>query len=74
MCIRVRDGIEGLNRLFNLEDFLSDLLSFEKYVSDMDLSLIHIYEMEQEAAGVPESDMSDAMITMAFAMGAWVPE
>ena len=34
--IEGEDGIEGLNRLFNLEDFLSDLLSFEKYVSDMD--------------------------------------
>ncbi len=34
----------------------------------------HRDEMEQEAAGVPESDMSDAMITMAFAMGDWVPE
>ena len=34
--IEGEDGIEGLNRLFNLEDFLSDLLSFERYVSDMD--------------------------------------
>lgn len=34
----------------------------------------HRDEMEQETAGVPESDMSDAMITMAFAMGDWVPE
>ena len=28
----------------------------------------------KEAPGVPESDMSDAMITMALAMGEWVPE
>ena len=34
----------------------------------------HRDEMEQEAAGVPESDMSDAMITMALAMGDWVLE
>lgn len=31
-------------------------------------------EMEQEAAGLPEPDMSDAMMTMALAMGDWVPE
>ena len=31
-------------------------------------------DIGKEAAGVPESDMSDAMITMALAMGDWVPE
>lgn len=31
-------------------------------------------EMEQEAAGVPETDMSNEMMTMALAMGDWVPE
>lgn len=31
-----QDGSSKLNILFNLEDFLSDLLSFEKYVSDME--------------------------------------
>ena len=34
----------------------------------------HRDEMEQEAAEVPEPDMSDAMMTMALAMGDWVPE
>lgn len=34
----------------------------------------HRDEMEQEAAGVPETDMSNAMMTMALAMGDWVPE
>lgn len=29
-----QDGIPKLNAKFNLEDFLSDLISFEKYVSD----------------------------------------
>ncbi len=32
----------------------------------------HRDEMEQEAAEVPEPDMSDAMMTMALAMGDWV--
>ena len=31
-------------------------------------------DIGKEAAGVPESDMSDAMITMALAMGDWVLE
>ena len=31
-------------------------------------------DIGKEAPGVPESDMSDAMITMALAMGEWVPE
>lgn len=31
-------------------------------------------DIGKEASGVPESDMSDAMITMALAMGEWVPE
>lgn len=31
-------------------------------------------DIENEAADVPETDMSDAMMTMAFAMGDWVPE
>ena len=31
-------------------------------------------DIGKEAPGVPESDMSDAMITMALAMGDWVPE
>lgn len=34
----------------------------------------HRDEMEQKTAGVPKSDMSDAMITMALAMGDWVLE
>ena len=34
----------------------------------------HRDEMEQEAAELPEPDMSDAMMTMALAMGDWVPE
>ena len=34
----------------------------------------HRDEMEQEAVGVPETDMSNAMMTMALAMGDWVPE
>ena len=31
-------------------------------------------DIENEAADVPETDMSDAMMTMALAMGDWVPE
>ena len=31
-------------------------------------------DIENEAADVPEMDMSDAMMTMALAMGDWVPE
>ena len=31
-------------------------------------------DIAKEAPGVPESDMSDAMMTMALAMGEWVPE
>ena len=31
-------------------------------------------DIEHEAADVPETDMSDAMMTMALAMGDWVPE
>ena len=31
-------------------------------------------DRENEAADVPETDMSDAMMTMALAMGDWVPE
>lgn len=34
----------------------------------------HRGEMEQEAVGLSETDMSDAMMTMALAMGDWVPE
>ena len=39
------DGKQKLNPQFNLEDFLSDLLSFEKYVSDNDREK---YEMTKE--------------------------
>lgn len=39
------DGKQKLNPQFNLEDFLSDLLSFEKYVSDNDKEK---YEMTKE--------------------------
>lgn len=39
------DGKRKLNPQFNLEDFLSDLLSFEKYVSDNDKEK---YEMTKE--------------------------
>ena len=31
-------------------------------------------DIENEAADVPETDMSDAMMTMALVMGDWVPE
>ena len=31
-------------------------------------------DIENDAADVPETDMSDAMMTMALAMGDWVPE
>lgn len=31
-------------------------------------------DIENEAADVPETDISDAMMTMALAMGDWVPE
>lgn len=31
-------------------------------------------DIENEAADVPETDTSDAMMTMALAMGDWVPE
>lgn len=31
-------------------------------------------DIENEAADVPETDMSDAMMTMALTMGDWVPE
>ena len=31
-------------------------------------------DIDNEAADVPETDMSDAMMTMALAMGDWVPE
>ena len=31
-------------------------------------------DIENEAADVPKTDMSDAMMTMALAMGDWVPE
>ena len=31
-------------------------------------------DIENEAADVPETDMADAMMTMALAMGDWVPE
>lgn len=31
-------------------------------------------DIENEEADVPETDMSDAMMTMALAMGDWVPE
>lgn len=31
-------------------------------------------DIENEAADVPETDMSNAMMTMALAMGDWVPE
>ena len=31
-------------------------------------------DIENEAADVPETDMSDAMMTMALALGDWVPE
>ena len=31
-------------------------------------------DIENEAADVPETDMSDAMMTMALALGDWVPD
>lgn len=47
--------------------------SYGKILSDAFVQILDgNHAIEQEAAGVPESDMSDAMITMALAMGDWV--
>lgn len=49
--------------------------SYGKILSDTFVQILDgNHAIEQEAAGVPETDMSNAMMTMALAMGDWVPE